>query len=116
MILKIFELQAQTNEAQDQVELAMLQYILPRLSGMWQHLDRERGGTILELKNSVQKFFEKNFVHQKKYIKYFDADLIAFIYKNSTIKDIQYKPKGIRFEYSLSKKNAQKFISLERSQ
>ena len=45
VILKIFELQAQTNEAQDQVELAMLQYILPRLSGMWQHLDRERGGT-----------------------------------------------------------------------
>ena len=32
VILKIFELQAQTNEAQDQVELAMLQYILPRLS------------------------------------------------------------------------------------
>ena len=319
VILKIFELQAQTNEAQDQVELAMLQYILPRLSGMWQHLDRERGGTsvskgmgekqlqidrnlirkritalkkklekyqktvlqqlkgrqnflkvslvgytnvgksslmnsltqaksytadklfatlgtttriikqlckpdillsdtvgfihslphsliasfrstfsvikdsdlllhiveaasleeiensiktsqsileelgldsipklfvinkmdklksaqekiqalqalsglkisdalwvsafdkksILKLKNSVQKFFEKNFVHQKKYIKYFNADLIAFIYKNSTIKDIQYKPKGMQFEYSLSKKNAQKFISLERSQ
>ena len=72
--------------------------------------------SILELKNSVQKFFEKNFVHQKKYIKYFDTDLIAFIYKNSTIKDIQYKPKGMQFEYSLSKKNAQKFISLERSQ
>ena len=64
----------------------------------------------------LQKFFEKNFVHQKKYIKYFDTDLIAFIYKNSTIKDIQYKPKGMRFEYSLSKKNAQKFISLEKSQ
>ena len=72
--------------------------------------------SILKLKNSVQKFFEKNFVHQKKYIKYFNADLIAFIYKNSTIKDIQYKPKGMQFEYSLSKKNAQKFISLERSQ
>ena len=55
-------------------------------------------------------------LHQKKYIKYFNADLIAFIYKNSTIKDIQYKPKGMQFEYSLSKKNAQKFISLERSQ
>ena len=72
--------------------------------------------SILKLQNSVQKFFEKNFVRQKKYIKYFNADLIAFIYKNSTIKDIRYKPKGIRFEYSLSEKNAQKLISLERAQ
>ena len=319
VILKIFELQAQTNEAQDQVELAMLQYILPRLSGMWQHLDRERGGTsvskgmgekqlqidrnlirkritalkkklekyqttigqqikgrekffkvslvgytnvgksslmnsltqtksyvadkpfatlgtttriieqlckpdillsdtvgfirslphsliasfrstfsvikdsalllhiievaspeemensiktsqaileelgldsiprlfvinkmdklksaqekiqalqalsglkisdalwvsaldeksILKLKSSLQQFFEKNFVRQKKYIDYFQKDVISFLYKNSTIKDIRYKPNGIQFEYSLSEKNAQKLISLERAQ
>ena len=44
MILKIFELNARSNEAKSQVELATLEYILPRLSGMWQHLDREKGG------------------------------------------------------------------------
>ena len=44
IILKIFEKNAKTNEAKDQVELATLEYMLPRLSGMWQHLDREKGG------------------------------------------------------------------------
>ena len=72
--------------------------------------------SILKLKSSLQQFFEKNFVHQKKYINYFHTDLIAFIYRNSTIKDIRYKPNGIQFEYSLSEKNAQKFVSLEKSQ
>ena len=72
--------------------------------------------SILKLKSSLQQFFEKNFVHQKKYINYFNTDLIAFIYRNSTIKDIRYKPNGIQFEYSLSEKNAQKFVSLEKSQ
>ena len=72
--------------------------------------------SILKLKSSLQQFFEKNFVRQKKYIDYFQKDVISFLYKNSTIKDIRYKPNGIQFEYSLSEKNAQKLISLERAQ
>jgi len=44
LILDIFGANARTREAHLQVELAQLEYMLPRLVGMWAHLDRERGG------------------------------------------------------------------------
>lgn len=44
LILEIFRTGAHTHEARAQVELAHLEYMLPRLVGMWAHLDRERGG------------------------------------------------------------------------
>ncbi len=44
LILEIFANNAATHEAKKQIELAQLQYMLPRLVGMWAHLDRERGG------------------------------------------------------------------------
>ncbi|MBF0351583.1 MAG: GTPase HflX [SAR324 cluster bacterium] len=44
IILTIFEKHAQTREAKLQIGLAHAEYLLPRLVGMWQHLDRERGG------------------------------------------------------------------------
>ncbi|MDX2003181.1 MAG: GTPase HflX [Chitinophagales bacterium] len=44
LILDIFAIRAQTQQARTQVELAQMQYLLPRLKGMWQHLDRTRGG------------------------------------------------------------------------
>jgi len=44
LILEIFQRNARTHEARIQVELAQLEYMLPRLVGMWAHLDRERGG------------------------------------------------------------------------
>jgi len=44
LILEIFARHARTAEACVQVELARLQYMLPRLVGLWAHLDRERGG------------------------------------------------------------------------
>lgn len=43
VILDIFRLRAQTKEATLQVELARMQYSLPRLARMWSHLDRQRG-------------------------------------------------------------------------
>ena len=45
LILDIFLLRAQTAQARTQVELAMNQYLLPRLTRMWTHLERQRGGT-----------------------------------------------------------------------
>jgi GTP-binding protein HflX len=45
LILDIFAQRAQTVQAKTQVELANLQYMLPRLKGMWTHLERQRGGT-----------------------------------------------------------------------
>jgi GTP-binding protein HflX len=45
LILDIFLLRAQSAQARTQVELAMYQYLLPRLTRMWTHLERQRGGT-----------------------------------------------------------------------
>ena len=44
LILDIFAQRAQTSYARTQVELAQCQYLLPRLTGMWTHLERQRGG------------------------------------------------------------------------
>jgi GTP-binding protein HflX len=44
LILDIFAHRARTSHARTQVELAQYQYLLPRLSGMWTHLERQRGG------------------------------------------------------------------------
>jgi len=45
LILHLFSLRAQTAQSRTQVELARLQYLLPRLTNMWTHLERQRGGT-----------------------------------------------------------------------
>ena len=44
LILEIFAQRAKTSSAKMQVELARYQYMLPRLAGMWTHLERQRGG------------------------------------------------------------------------
>jgi len=44
LILDIFAKRARTAEARAQVELAQYQYLLPRLTGMWTHLERQKGG------------------------------------------------------------------------
>ena len=44
LILDIFAQRAQTSYARTQVELAQCQYLLPRLRGMWTHLERQKGG------------------------------------------------------------------------
>src|ERR1700744_356014 len=44
LILDIFANRAQTAQAKTQVELAQLQYLLPRLTRMWTHLERQKGG------------------------------------------------------------------------
>jgi len=44
LILDIFAQRAQTSSAKTQVELAQLQYLLPRLTKLWTHLDKQKGG------------------------------------------------------------------------
>ena len=44
LILDIFAQRAKTSSARNQVELAQYQYILPRLKGLWTHLERQKGG------------------------------------------------------------------------
>ena len=45
LILDIFNLHAKTNEAKKQIQLASLEYMLPRVVGQWTHLERQMGGT-----------------------------------------------------------------------
>lgn len=45
LILDIFQGRAQTSQAKTQVDLARYEYLLPRLTRMWTHLERQRGGT-----------------------------------------------------------------------
>ncbi len=44
LILDIFANRAQSSQARTQVELAQMKYLLPRLRGLWTHLERQRGG------------------------------------------------------------------------
>ena len=44
VILEIFARNARTREAKLQIELAQAEFLMPRLAGLWKHLDRERGG------------------------------------------------------------------------
>jgi len=56
LILDIFAQNAKTVQAKTQVELAQTQYLLPRLRGMWQHLDRIKGG--IGMRGSGEKEIE----------------------------------------------------------
>lgn len=56
LILDIFALRARTSYARTQVELAQYQYLLPRLTGMWTHLEKQRGG--IGLKGPGEKEIE----------------------------------------------------------
>lgn len=56
LILYIFSENARTAQAKAQVELAQLQYLLPRLTGMWTHLSREKGG--IGMKGAGEKEIE----------------------------------------------------------
>lgn len=46
VILEIFARHARTNQAKTQVEIARLEYMLPRMTGAWTHLERQRGGGV----------------------------------------------------------------------
>lgn len=56
LILDIFAARAQTAHAKTQVQLAQYQYLLPRLTGMWDHLDRIKGG--IGMKGAGEKEIE----------------------------------------------------------
>ncbi|GJM33149.1 MAG: GTPase HflX [Saprospiraceae bacterium] len=85
LILDIFASRAQTSQAKTQVELAQMQYLLPRLRGLWTHLERQRGGIgmrgpgekeietdrrivrdkISLLKKKLEKIDQQNFTRRK---------------------------------------------------
>lgn len=65
VILDIFATRARTHEAKLQVELAQLQYMLPRLTRMWTHLSRIRGGIGLRGPGETQLEADRRMIRQK---------------------------------------------------
>ena len=63
LILEIFSDHAKTREAKTQVELARLKYALPRLTKMWGHLSRQRGGI------GMRELGEKQIQLDRRYIR-----------------------------------------------
>lgn len=65
LILDIFVSRAATREAKIQVELAQLQYFLPRLAGLWSHLERQRGGIGLRGVGEKQIELDRRIIRQR---------------------------------------------------
>jgi len=65
LILDIFAGRARTRESRLQVELAQLQYTLPRLTGMWKHLERQAGGIGVRGPGETQLETDRRIVREK---------------------------------------------------
>ncbi len=65
LILDIFARQAKTQQAKIQVELAQLQYALPRLTRLWNHLSRQAGGIGLRGPGETQLEIDRRRIHQR---------------------------------------------------
>ena len=82
LILEIFAMRAQTANAKTQVELAQYQYMLPRLTRLWTHLDRQRGGGYMRGPGETQLESDRRIVLDK--INKLKKDLIT-IDKQKTV-------------------------------
>ncbi len=98
LILDIFALHARTAPAKLQVELAQLEYMLPRLTGAWTHFSRQHGGIgtkgpgetqleidrrrvrnrIANLKKQIEKLGKQREVQRKSRSKFFKVSLIGY--------------------------------------
>ncbi|MBK9737322.1 MAG: GTPase HflX [Saprospiraceae bacterium] len=65
LILDIFAERAQTAQAKTQVELAQMQYLLPRLRGLWTHLERQRGGIGMRGPGEMEIETDRRIVREK---------------------------------------------------
>lgn len=75
VILEIFAKHARTREAKIQIEIARLQYMLPRLAGFWTHLNRQRGGVgVLGGEGEKQIELDRRIIREK--IEFYKDELI----------------------------------------
>ena len=65
LILDIFAFRARTANAKTQVELAQYQYLLPRLTRMWTHLERQKGGIGMRGPGETQIETDRRIINQK---------------------------------------------------
>ncbi len=82
LILDIFASRAKTAYAKTQVELAQYEYLLPRLSGMWTHLERQRGGIGLRGPGETEietdrRIIRDKIAHLKKHLEKIDRQMIT---------------------------------------
>ncbi|MCB0502790.1 MAG: GTPase HflX [Bacteroidetes bacterium] len=82
LILDIFAQRAQTKQATTQVELAQMQYFLPRLKGLWSHLERQRGGIGMRGPGEKEIETDKRIVQDK--IAHLKKELIKLDKQNKT--------------------------------
>ncbi|MDG2173068.1 MAG: GTPase HflX [Flavobacteriaceae bacterium] len=68
LILDIFAQRATTSYAKTQVELAQCQYLLPRLKGMWTHLERQKGGIGMRGPGETEIETDRRIVRDKIYL------------------------------------------------
>ena len=85
VILEIFAKNARTREAKLQIGLAQAEYLLPRLVGLWKHLDRERGG-IGASRGTGEKQIEKDRQFLRHRITRFKAQLLRIEKERNTQK------------------------------
>ncbi|NLA62598.1 MAG: GTPase HflX [Bacteroidales bacterium] len=88
LILEIFAMRAQTANAKTQVELAQYQYMLPRLTRLWTHLDRQRGGGYMRGPGETQLETDRRIILD--IISKLKKDLIAI----DKLKAVQRKNRG----------------------
>jgi len=82
LILDIFAGRARTSHARTQVELAQYQYLLPRLAGLWTHLERQRGGIGLRGPGETEietdrRIIRDKIAHLKEQLKKIDVQMAA---------------------------------------
>jgi GTP-binding protein HflX len=76
VILEIFAKHARTKEAKIQIEIARLQYMLPRLAGFWTHLNRQRGGVgVLGGEGEKQIELDRRIIREK--IEFYKEELVG---------------------------------------
>jgi len=68
LILDIFASRARTANAKTQVELAQLQYLLPRLTRLWTHLDRQKGGIGMRGPGETEIETDRRIIQEKIYL------------------------------------------------
>ena len=90
VILEIFAKHASTKEAKIQIEIARLQYILPRLSGFWSHLGRQKGGVGIRGGEGEQQIeLDRRIIRER--IEFFKRELIDVEKSRKEQKKRRYK-------------------------
>jgi GTPase len=84
LILDIFALRAKTAQAKAQVDLAQMQYLLPRLKGLWTHLERQQGG--IGMRGPGEKEIETDRRVVKDKIALLKQELIRLDKQNQTMR------------------------------